>query len=476
MDNEKLIINNEQLDEMQNDAKQEKRVSIFNSRKLRHGGYSIAITVIFIAAAVLLNVIVNTLLSRFDFRLDLTESKLYSIERSTADYLAGIDQIVNIYFCSTEEVFSARGMQYNQVIETARRFSEANSNINIHFIDRLSNPAFAVKYGGNLTDTSIVIESETTERYKVIGERDYYIFEFFFNGDPITEQMADEAFMFGVGDMVSWSVSAGTEQAFLSAIVTVTNLSPVRVAFTAGSDNSYMFIADTLERNGYLTETTDLFTTAEISPETDFLIIYAPTFDLSADDCEKIEAWLDNDARYGKTLMYFPHFEMPETPNIDALLERWGMVPERAYVVQFNPSYAFSNEFMQFGFSHMQPVMAVGPFSSGVDGVPLVGTVLRPVRLLFEERANYITQPLLVGFEGTASYPVDLSEEEREQWHPVLETLNVAAMSLKYRYEGLDELTSRVLVFGSQAFFDGSRLTAEQFSNAQYLLGMLSEL
>ncbi|MCL1823759.1 MAG: GldG family protein [Oscillospiraceae bacterium] len=455
--------------------------SVFNllrSRKLKRGGFSVAVTVIFIAAVILANVIANTLMSRFDVRFDLTENKLYSIEKSTAEYLAGIDDVVNIYFCSTEEAFPHRGNMsyvYSQVMEIADRFAEANRKFNVIYVDRLSNPMFSADYGGNLTDTDIIIESERTGRYKVIKENEYAVARYFIQGQQVTYADAYYADMLGMDFQVN--VSASAEVEFLSAIMTVTDLTPVKVAFTSGygegvaSDMDdimlYVGVVDILEKNGYLIEHIEMFTTEVIPPEIDFLIIFSPTSDYSVSDVNKVDAWLENNGNFGKTLLYFPapRNDVRHTPNLDALMEEWGIKTENGYIIQTDSRFT-SADYQ----GHEQYIGAISEFSSGVNEKPFVGIFMRPFSLLFERRGNYTTTPLITGYEGTVFMPFnyDPENEEFEGWEPVVEPLNAAVMSQKQ--------TSRILAFGSLYLFAPSYLDADNFSNAQFLLNVFHEL
>ncbi|MCL2020230.1 MAG: GldG family protein [Oscillospiraceae bacterium] len=443
-----------------------------NLRKLKHGGFSAALTLIFIAAAVLFNVVFDLLISRFNIRFDLSERGLYSIEKSTYEYISALDDTINFYFCSPEEAFTGRGQVYLQVYETARRFAEANKNTNIYFVNRLTDPAFSAKYGGNLTDSDVIIESERTGRYQVVREADYIIFEYFLNGEQITEQMAFEAASFGLHELLHRDVSAGTEQAFLSAVMRVSDTTPVRVAFSNGfGERGYEAMAELLSLNGYLIEEIDLLTTAVIDPDLDFLVVFAPTFDLSTSACEAVNNWLDNSGVYGKSMLYFPSMELLDAPNTDSLLAQWGMWVEPGFIAQSNPGYSFHTD--EFGFT--QFIRATGEaFAEGIIERSLVATYIKPV-WISENVSSLSTTPLLITYDGSWVFPL-VEIEEVDDWFPVDEVLCVAAMGRKSRFEGTEHLSSRMIVFGSPAFFVGETLDNEQFTNALLLLNVFGDL
>jgi hypothetical protein len=441
-------------------------------RKLKHGGYSVIITVVFIAIAVLLNVVFSLLFGGLNLRFDLTERGLYSIEDSTREYLAALDDTVNIYFFNTEENFTARGIEFMQAHEIAKRFSEANRNISIHFADRLANPAFAAQFGGNLNDTDIVIESERTGRFKVVREFEYVLLDIFFGGERISMQQAQERSMMGWGHLIEYDVYAGTEQALLSAIMSVSDVSPVRVAFTRGfGEEGYEAMASLLEFNGYITEYIEMFTGGEIDNEIDFIVIFFPVYDFTQSARAALNNWLDNGGMYGKTLIYIPSPEMPATPNLNALTEEWGLRAEQGFIRQSDPEYVFDAD------GNTQLVRATGEaFAEGMAGRSLLTWFTRPVTLLPDIR-GFETVSLIETYDGSFFNPL-VFDEETDDATPVFEVLNVAAMSSKSRFdnENFGELTSRLLVVGSFYLFHTEPLMTPQLANADFLLNIFSDI
>ena len=71
--------------------KQQKKLK--NRKKLKYGGLATAITVIFVAVVVLVNVVVTQIGKRYpDFKLDLTTANLYAISDGTLDYIRNMDK------------------------------------------------------------------------------------------------------------------------------------------------------------------------------------------------------------------------------------------------------------------------------------------------------------------------------------------------------------------------------------------------
>ena len=86
--------------------KQQKKLK--NRKKLKSGGLATAITVIFVAVVVLVNVVVTQIGKRYpDFKLDLTTANLYAISDETLDYIRNMDKDVDIAISSDEATFTS---------------------------------------------------------------------------------------------------------------------------------------------------------------------------------------------------------------------------------------------------------------------------------------------------------------------------------------------------------------------------------
>ena len=86
--------------------KQQKKLK--NRKKLKYGGLATAITVIFVAVVVLVNVVVTQIGKRYpDFKLDLTTANLYAISDETLNYIRNMEKDVDIAISSDEATFTS---------------------------------------------------------------------------------------------------------------------------------------------------------------------------------------------------------------------------------------------------------------------------------------------------------------------------------------------------------------------------------
>ena len=164
-----------------------------NGRKKRfkYGALSVTVTVIFVAAIVLINIIFNMMLDRFDITADLTDNSMYSIDNTTVDYIKGIEDNIRLTVTVEESDFENAGSYYKQVSEIVKTFAANNPKITAQYLDLDSNPAFYSSYGATLTAGSIIIESEKTGRNVIITPNDYLSPKYSFNGNRSEEHTSE---------------------------------------------------------------------------------------------------------------------------------------------------------------------------------------------------------------------------------------------------------------------------------------------
>ena len=74
----------------------------FNKRRLKYGSLATVITVGFLAALVLVNVIVSLLLERFPLDIDLTPDKRFALTEDSAAYIRDLSRDVSITVLAAE--------------------------------------------------------------------------------------------------------------------------------------------------------------------------------------------------------------------------------------------------------------------------------------------------------------------------------------------------------------------------------------
>lgn len=447
-----------------------------NGRKKRfkYGALSVTVTVIFVTAIVLINIIFNMMLDRFDITADLTDNSMYSIDNTTVDYIKGIEDNIRLTVTVEESDFENAGSYYKQVSEIVKTFAANNPKITAQYLDLDSNPAFYSSYGATLTAGSIIIESEKTGRNVIITPNDYLSPKYSFNGNEITAETYSMYYQLGYGSSGALTVEyyAAAERCFLSGIMNVTNDDPVRVAVLTEDygASSPTALVSMLEANAYIVEELKLSSVEKIDSDLDFAILFAPIYDLSNDDLNKIDIWLDNGGKYDKNFMYVAASTVDVLPNINAYLKDWGLSMDSGYVYQTN-DYAFNG-----GSTYQILEFKEGDYSGGVDTQTkqTQGDRFKPIELLFDEYSIYKTEAIVSSYEGSVVAPFDgldgfdPSKAERSGAFPVV------AGSSKTFYEGVEPHQSRIYAVSGHYILDRSFMEAAYLNNSDIFLNIFN--
>ena len=156
--------------------KQQKKLK--NRKKLKYGGLATAITVIFVAVVVLVNVVVTQLDKRFP------NAKLgshyrgnpYEISDETLDYIRNLDKDVDVAISSDEATFTSD--KYNKMIaETLSKYQGYSDRINVTYFDATKDPDVLSKYqelyGGSIQSGQVIINSG--KRIEGVQHPDRYV-------------------------------------------------------------------------------------------------------------------------------------------------------------------------------------------------------------------------------------------------------------------------------------------------------------
>ncbi|NLJ16946.1 MAG: hypothetical protein GX346_07430 [Clostridiales bacterium] len=452
-------------------------MKFINKKKLKYGSMSIVLSILFIVGIILINIIFGMVIDRFGTSIDLTQDKIYTIGDDTKQQLSSLNGEVNIYVLANEKEFSERSnsldetyrriYDYNQVNEMIKGYTSVNSNIKISYIDLIKNPNFANKYEEQIDSYQVIVESTKTKRYRVLDYLDFFA-------------VGTDSY----GNITSSSFT--TEEALTSAIMYVTDENLIRVAISNGYDEvENASLESLIKSNGYQIEDIDLSLLslgaddnedAKIDEDIDIIIINGPAKDLSKSALDLIEKWLDNNGKFGKSLIYAATYNQTESPQIDAFLKGWGVEVPRSIVYQTSSDYA--SPFT--GYLHYQNVPETdisAILSTSTPRVPVYYT--RPVNVLFEEENNITTKVLLNSYDGAVMADVEKAINDSD-YEPALDTnlekgaFPTIVMSEKARYEGLDAFYSRVITLGGTNVLLEDFLVDSSYQNAELFVKTLN--
>ncbi len=266
---------------MDNNMKNEKLISAEKSRSLKLGGYSLILIAIVIAAAILVNLIVEALPTKYT-KIDLTGSDIYRISEDTENFIDTLDTDITIYFISTRE---GRNAQLDTFVTS---YAEQSSHIKVKYIDPEEDPAFTSEHGVT-AENSLVIKSEL--RSMTVHYSDIYQYS-----EAIQNEYYGYYYYYGyaIEDVYSPDVFAADNE-ITAAIdyVTTDNLPAVYTLTGHGEADMYSMITELIEYNNIRLESLNLLSSG-IPDDASIIIINNPASDISEGEAETLCSFIDN--------------------------------------------------------------------------------------------------------------------------------------------------------------------------------------
>lgn len=472
-------------------TKIENKVPFYKKNKFKFSTLSTVIVAIFLVCLILVNVLATFLSERFtSFSIDMTSSADFTISDTNREYIEKIDKPVSVIFTCTEEYYlseyltymsqyysdSSGGKYYKQTIELLKNYQKINPNISVQFIDATT-PDFnkyKERYGSsdiNLGDIIVDYTYENEEgvektKFKVLGFDDLYVIE------ENSDYSAYTSTSYGTisGSSVETSVT--------SALYYVTKEQEDKIAVITGygsSDiSSYL---ESLEISGYdYVEISDL-EFDDIPEDATMVMIAAPTLDFTESDVKKLDEFLlgkagDKDFSYQKSLIYFASSSQADTPNLDGLLEDWGITFDIGTVYETDSSKhaASSNTVILLSDAESE-------FSEGINSnLSYITDNLRPMKIKFESSGKYNTYEVLKSSDTCVVKPF----KSGDSWNPDAENQSSYSSVVLSRYvtENPDKDNeprfSNVLAVGSIDFISDTYTEGSYLANDELMLSLIN--
>ena len=292
-----------------------KFTSSANGKVFRNGLYSTAILAAAIVLAVLVNLLVGAIPSKYT-ELDLSEAKMYTLSDSSRKLVQGMDQDVTIYYlCET-------GSEDAILTKLLDHYAEESSHLRWEQKDPALYPTFAAQYGASdaAAGSLIVVSGDDSV---VLDAADLYEYDY---SDYSTTGSANVTF--------------GGEKQITSAIYKLTAAEESHVYYTTnhGEQAPTSSLTEALEAQNLDLQPLDLLTST-IPDDCSLLIMNAPASDFASnglvDEISQLQAYLENG---GKVLLTTSAFV--DTPNLDAVMAQFGLAREPGLVVEGDAGHA----------------------------------------------------------------------------------------------------------------------------------------
>lgn len=339
-----------------------------NGKVFRSGVYSTAILAAAILLAVLVNLVVRALPSKYT-EFDLSEGKMYTLGDSSVQLAQSLQQDVTIYYlCET-------GSEDAIITKLLDHYAAESSHIHWEQKDPTLYPTFAAQYGAESASTGSLIVT-SGEDSVVLDAADLYEYDY---SDYYTTGSANVTF--------------GGEKQITAAIYKLTS-GDARVAYYTtnhGEQALTSSLTEALNAQNITLQPLDLLT-SEIPEDCSLLIINAPTSDLASDDGLVDEAsMLQNYLNEGGKMLLTTNI-YDETPNLDALMAEFGLSREPGIVVEGDSGHSL------YGYPYsLFPDYGATEESAALNGVNKDTHVMLSVAqgLVLTETEDVTAEPLL---------------------------------------------------------------------------------
>ena len=329
--------------------KEGKIKSFMKSRKAKHGSIAIIIVAVVIAITIVINIVCGLLVDRFpNLKLDLTANSAFELQEDTLNYVSDLKQDVTINILASQSDFENNGTYFIQAENLLDKMESASDGkLSLKYVDLSSNPNFASQYPNVNWDSQVsnVILVSSGDQYKALTLEDCFEYD------------SQYYSYYGSYQFTGTKI----EQAVVTAILNVTTENKIVVDMIKGNgEQDYSSVTSLLENNAYQVNEVSLATSG-MDDDAEFAVLFAPSVDLDDAAIDKLSAWLDNDGKNGKTLIYIPCADKVDTPNLDKLLSDWGMQVNDGYVFETSNDYLVSNiysslhnrKYNDFYFNHI---------------------------------------------------------------------------------------------------------------------------
>ncbi len=294
-----------------------------DSRNLKYGSTAVIVTVVLIAAIIMINAIFTALTSKYSFYTDMTENMTYTLSDEVKDVLSDVTEDVEIIFCHDRDYIESSSTLHD-VLLTADNLDEEFEWLSVRFVNTIKDPLevqeFQTSSEDSISTVEVIIKSGS--EYRRIKDKAFYVVD----SDGTTV----------------WGLQA--EEQFATAILSVTAAElPIAYFTTSHQEKMPLRLVDTVSKAGYELRTIDLMT-EEIDPDARLVIISNPKKDFTggeSSELEKLDKFLSQD--FG-SMMCFLDPMADDLTNLEQYLYEWGVVFNNNIVKDEGQSVSVDNQ------------------------------------------------------------------------------------------------------------------------------------
>ena len=426
--------------------------SMQRKRNLKYGGYATVTTIILLVALVLGNV----LFSLTGWRVDLTENELYTPSDETMQVLNSLEDDVTIYGLynqGTEE------SEFNApVIKLIEAYADLSDRVTFETVDPLTDPTFVNQFlmddSASLENGSLIVVNNTTGKYRTVALSDLY---------EVTSDYST----------LTRNVTGFSAEQALSAAIQYVCITDTPVLYQLQGHSEAVLTDDFIDYLSYTNfsvDTMNLVTDGIETLEADtatVILINNPRRDLSDSEYEILLNYMENGGR----MLYLAASDMPELPNFERLLARFGLSIEGGLMIETSQDHYYSHP--AYILPELSDESDISLYMQDEQNAYCLFTMPAAITLN-EDRSNRITIQTVVSTSDGAVIKADGNEayvqEEGDLTGPF--NLCVTAEEQVYKESG-NVATAKLAVVGSSDFIDIDNANSSPVVTGNYRLTAL---
>lgn len=324
----------------------------FTSKAMRKGSYSMSMIAIAIAIVILVNLFAGQIPEQYK-KIDISPWDIYTVTDISKEFLNKLDKDVTI------QIVGENGDIDERITTFIDIYASMSNHIKVKYLDPALHPSTVTELGTSAG--SIYISCEDTQKSKNLTASDmieytldYTYYSYVENGFDVEGQLT-------------------------SAISYVTSTDNAKLYYTEGHNETSLSttITDNLEKSNFAYESLNVTKTGTIPDDCDILFIFEPQKDISADELEILQNYLEQG---GKITILFGERSV-DMPNFTSLLSDYGMnlldgtVADVASYYQNNPYAIFPKINSVTGITDelSSDAMILAYYSTGME----IGDVVR---------------------------------------------------------------------------------------------------
>jgi len=428
-------------------------------RRLKYGSLSTVLTVVFIVAVILANVLIEVVASKVpSLSIDTSAQGFFELSDETKEYIDTLKEydIEMIFVGSKQTLYN--DLYYNKICNLAENYSKHADNIKVSYVDIDKNPGFATNYDNielAVGDAIVVCGN----RYKQLTTSD-----FLYTADEDSEDSTSTEST----KPTNYSLTA--EYALTTSLMVVTaSDNPKATVITGHGEKELEKLETLLKNNGYEIKNQSIFN--ELDYDSNILIISAPTKDYSEEDLKKLDDFLYNGGKYNKNVMYIADYSQPVLPNLEAFLYDWGIEVADGFVYETDSELIYTGSEALTRLTFVDPELTL---HSALSEVTACGVYGKPATIAKSLDIDMINTVILEHTDTSDKGVLKNGKVEgKGEFYPYVAMARTTHSRIS---SDMDVTESSLLFVNSTGFFEDILFERDYFANQDITIAAIDSL